>query len=70
LAEGTIWSPELLEIMIGADALRDALVTISICPATLFPASSKNCSGAGFFQLLSPPRPLMRLVEGQDADET
>ena len=71
LAAGTIWSPELLEIMIALTPCVVALVTISICPATLF-------SGVGP-RILQCRRvlqflggflgALVRLVERQDAEE-
>ena len=71
LAAGTIWSPELLEIMIAATPCVVALVMISIWPATLFSGvGPRNCSGLEFSQfrrrLLGA---LVGLVERQDAEE-
>ena len=49
LTAGTIWSPELLEIMIASTPWVVALVTISICPATLFSGvGPRNCSSVRF----------------------
>ena len=48
-AAGTIWSPELFEIMIAATPWVVALVVISIWPATLFSGvGPRNCSGLEF----------------------
>ena len=54
LAAGTIWSPELFEIMIAFTPWVVALVTISICPATLFcGVGPRNWSGVGLFSSLA-----------------
>src|SRR6185312_8663122 len=50
LAAGTIWSPELFEIMIALTPWVVALVTISIWPATLFcGVGPRNWRGVGFW---------------------
>ncbi len=71
LAAGTIWSPELLEIMIASTPWVVALVTISIWPATLFSGvGPRYCSSIGFFSSFCRLEgPLVGLVEGQDAEE-
>ena len=57
LAAGTIWSPELLEIMIALTPWVVALVTISIWPATLFSGvGPRNWSSRRVLQLLLPLR--------------
>src|SRR3990172_8322976 len=49
LAAGAIWSPALLEIMIASTPCVVAVVTISICPATLFSGvGPRNCRASGF----------------------
>ncbi len=49
LAAGAIWSPALFEIIIAPTFCVVAVVTISICPCTLFSGvGPRNCNASGF----------------------
>ena len=71
LAAGTIWSPELLEIMIARDALGGGVGDdLDLAGDAVLGRRPEELQRLRVLQLLLRfERALMRLVEGQDAEE-